>query len=318
MGEIIIVNEIPQHDLDYIKYLLEEQRFKDELKFTGSGAFGAVYRYKNYAIKVYEDEEDGEILHKLQGIDCYLKLFCYMPDEMMVTEFLDDYKDACDCFMTGMKLNPEEIKNKVEQIFHETYKRGISPRDLHAGNVMFNIKTKEFKIVDVGKFRQYVRVRGIISNKYEILEDTIKYDSDGYEFIRLQRTLGIDADWGSQLGTDSDEKGVIRGRGIGRVHFDIERGIIANGHAPIIQGARVPMPDIDVDGAMREIDAQLDKAMAKAAKQVAFSMDAMLIDEFNKIKAPKINSCRVIRNQHWALPVVKKQNKFLAPRKIKL
>lgn len=324
MGEMIIVNDIPQHDLDYIKYLLEEQRFKDELKFAGSGAFGSVYRYKNYAIKVYEDEEDGEILHKLQGIDCYLKLFCYMPDEMMVTEFLDDYKDACDYFMGGMKLDPEEIKEKIKQIFHETYKRGISPRDLHAGNIMFNIETKDFKIVDVGKFRKYVRVRGLINNDgYEFLEDTIKYGSDGYEFIRVQRSLGIDADWGSQLGTDSDEKNEIRHiparaiKGINRVHIDMERGIIANGHAPIIQGVRGPKHNINA--AMMEINKKVQMQMAKLAKEAARGIDAMLIDELNNyVKAPKINPCRVIKKEHWALPVVKKQRFKVDHRKIKL
>lgn len=317
MGEMIIVNEIPQHDLDYIKYLLEEQRFKTELKFIDEGAFGKVYRYKNYAIKVYEDEEDGEILHKLQGIDCYLKLFCYMPDEMMVTEFLEDYEDACDYFMGGMKLDPEEIKEKIKQIFHETYKRGISPRDLHAGNIMFNIETKDFKIVDVGKFRKYVRVRGLINNDgYEFLEDTIKYGSDGYEFIRIQRSLGVDADWGSQLGTDSDERAI---RGINRVHIDMERGIIANGHAPVKKGARGLMPDIDVDGAMKEIHKRVQLQMAKLAKEAARGIDAMLIDELNNyVKAPKINPCRVIKKEHWALPVVKKQRFKVDHRKIKL
>ena len=327
MGEMIVVNEIPQHDLDYIKYLLEEQRFKKELKFIDAGAFGQVYRYKNYAIKTYEDEEDGEILHKLQGLDCYLKLFCYMPDEMMVTEFLEDYKDACDYFMGGMKLDPEEIREKIKQIFHETYKRGFSPRDLHAGNIMFNIETKDFKIVDVGKFRKYVRVRGLINNDgYEFLEDTIKYGSDGYEFIKVQRALGIDADWGSQLGTDSDERNEkhqipIRAiRGINKIYFNIEpdinmdKGIIGMpGHAPKIQGVRGPMPDIDVD--IKEFQIQ----MAKVAKQAAKGIDAMLLDELNKaVKTPKINPCRLNLNQHWALPVVKKQNNFLAHKKIKL
>lgn len=324
MGEMIIVNEIPQHDLDYIKYLLEEQKFKTELKFIDEGAFGKVYRYKNYAIKVYEDEEDGEILHKLQGIDCYLKLFCYMPDEMMVTEFLEDYEDACDYFMGGMKLDPEEIREKIKQIFHETYKRGISPRDLHAGNIMFNIETKDFKIVDVGKFRKYVRVRGIVSSLYEVLEDTIKYGSDGYEFIRIQRSLGVDADWGSQLGTDSDEKEkcVIRGGGVNKIYFNIEpdvdmgRGIIA-GHAPKIQGVRGPKHNINA--AMMEINKKVQMQMAKLAKEAARGIDAMLIDELNNyVKAPKINPCRVIQNQHWALPVVKKRNNKVDHRKIKL
>lgn len=171
-----IVNLMPQEDIDYIIKLLEHRAFDTELIKIGEGTFGEVYKYKDYAIKVYQDELDGEILEKLQGNIMFLKLYMYIPDELMVTELLENYYPV--------EEHPHTLNYSLlyKIIYKYAFNKGFKPYDLHGDNILIN-KFMQIKVVDVGNFRKH---------KYDNITDYfINEPLYRDDFINFLYTLGF-------------------------------------------------------------------------------------------------------------------------------
>lgn len=157
-----IINPIPKEDLIYISYLLKENIISEDLKHIGSGASADVYKYKNYAIKLFDecddDNSDGIILEKLQDIKIFPKLYFY-NNEIMVTEYYH-HVPAYDYFERNV-----DISYTHEDIFRMCYNKGYMPYDIHDENVVITNKD-ELKFIDVGNFRSIK----VTSNFYKSLD----------------------------------------------------------------------------------------------------------------------------------------------------
>ena len=157
-----MVNPIPQDDLvqilSYIEQGHNELRNLGELEYLGGGQFGAVFGYKNYAIKInkgWQDTpfEDGQILKQLQHVKTIVKLYAIIDDVAIVTERVN-----------GMTVGDYVAVGHVEKFVNPTYTdvykdglkeivlSGFDPRDLHNANVLISRDTGLPIIVDVGYF----------------------------------------------------------------------------------------------------------------------------------------------------------------------
>jgi RIO-like serine/threonine protein kinase len=147
--DIKIVNYIPQEDINYILYIYETGLLPYELTKIGSGYSAEVFKYKNYAIKAYEDEGfyDGEILEKFQDNDLFPKLYFY-NDFFMVTEYLE-IVDAYSYFERNV-----DIQTNALEIYNYCYEKGYVPYDIHDSNVVVT-KDDKLKIIDVGSFKTF-------------------------------------------------------------------------------------------------------------------------------------------------------------------
>ncbi|AKQ08335.1 kinase [Bacillus phage PBC2] len=173
--EIEIVNEMEKEDLVHLTELVakEKEGFGiSRLPRLGSGAYGRVYEYKNYAIKYLrhgrsfkgESSNDVSVLKGLQHLDCVPTLYAVVGDNTIITSKVDGmtvekFKQEVDCNETDEDMN--FINPSFEQLFVEAMQKcflaGFEPRDLHSGNVMIERKTGKPIIVDMGRFQTVTR-----------------------------------------------------------------------------------------------------------------------------------------------------------------
>ena len=181
-----IISPIPLDDLQHILSKIEENREKIfpkpekheyhrmnqrrfqgylDLEFIGSGSFGLVYGYKEYAIKVNkrifpsESEiknqmNDKNVLRKLNHISCLPKLYAIIEDDIIIMERIRG-KTIEDYFWEGGYKNHPIDKNAIESIRNDIYEivaSGFTPYDVHENNVMVDYRTGTFKIIDTGYF----------------------------------------------------------------------------------------------------------------------------------------------------------------------
>lgn len=176
--DIKVVNPIPQEDINFIINVFESGLIPYELKQIGIGYSAQVFRYKNYAIKAYEDEGfyDGEILENFQDNDLFLKLYFY-SDEIMVTEYLDIIP-AYEYYERNVN-----IKVSASEIYNYCYDKGYVPYDIHDENVVVTSDDK-LKIIDVGSFRKFTdaELENVVTeallgtrNDYSELDNIIKH-----------------------------------------------------------------------------------------------------------------------------------------------
>jgi serine/threonine protein kinase len=144
--DITVVNPIPQNDIDEI--LSSYNKGFNGLKVIGQGYSAQVLKYKNYAIKAYEDEgfSDGEILENFQDNDLFPKLYFY-NEYFMVTEFLSIIP-AYQYFERNIG-----IEHDAEEIFKYCWQKGFKIQDIHDENVVVTLDDK-LKIIDVGMFKR--------------------------------------------------------------------------------------------------------------------------------------------------------------------
>jgi len=167
-GAKIYNDSIPQHDLEYLVSLMENgsESMDEDLKKLGSGQYGTVYGYKDYAIKysrrhVYghkEDEpEDAIILKELQEFDFIPRLYAtYGSDFMIVSrvrgmtvnEFVNDRMRG-----KNLYINPR-FNEAFKQALRQIALAGFDPNDMHSKNVMVDSKTGMPMLVDVGFFEK--------------------------------------------------------------------------------------------------------------------------------------------------------------------
>lgn len=183
-----IISPLPLDDLQHIVKKIEENRKKifpkpdrDEyarnnqrrwqdclsLEFIGSGTYGYVFGYKDYAIKVnkrvYPSEfeirnqtNDKNALKKLNHVSCLPKLYAIIEDDIIIMERIrgrtvEDYFWQC-----GYKNNPLDklAFESIRDDLYEIVSSGFTPYDVHDNNVMIDYTTGQLKIIDTGYFRE--------------------------------------------------------------------------------------------------------------------------------------------------------------------
>lgn len=161
LGTIIeVVNPIRK---DFLKevvnaYLMDD--FQNRFDILGSGSYGYVYGFDEYAIKfIYDISEmefacnDVEVLKSLSHLNFIPKLYAVIDDIVLIVERVFG-KTVMDYVV--MPNNPyninESILDEFESALFEIIKCGYTPYDLHRGNVMID-KNGRIKIVDVGFFK---------------------------------------------------------------------------------------------------------------------------------------------------------------------
>jgi serine/threonine protein kinase len=173
-NKIEIVNPIPLDDLYHMVSIINKGHRSEEfinLERLGSGAFGTVVAYKNYAIKYIRDEDkrctrdrggnkisdelsDATILKDLQHIPCIVKLYAVIDNIAIIVEKVDGMiaeKYSYNGWKQENFINidfAEAFENALKGILH----KGYYPKDLHAENVMIDRKTGMPVIIDVGLF----------------------------------------------------------------------------------------------------------------------------------------------------------------------
>ena len=145
--DIKVVNPIPQEDINFIINTFQFGLIPYEFKKIGHGFSAEVFRYKNYAIKVFEDEGfyDGEILENFQDNELFPKLYFYNED-IMVTEHLN-IVNAYQYFERNLQVP------SADEICKYCLDKGFLIGDIHDENVVVTLDEK-LKIIDVGAFKK--------------------------------------------------------------------------------------------------------------------------------------------------------------------
>lgn len=185
MEEVTIYNEIELNDLEVMVKAVKDYNNKlevghagefDSLKYLGSGAYGYVKGYKNYAIKVLSDTkgyydtrdnfiipklEDIHILKELQTVSAIPKLYASIGDNAVIMERIDGVT------LDELWKNVNYQGDSAEYLFHENFKQlladsikeildcGLQPNDLHSNNLMVCQQTGKPRIIDVGMYLPY-------------------------------------------------------------------------------------------------------------------------------------------------------------------
>lgn len=156
--QVEIIENMPMDDLYAIIDGLEED-FRHFEKI-GSGSFGYVYGYGDFAIKIFKEEgnelnRDIGVLKDIGHLDCIPTLYAVIDDSIIIMERIHGKTVRQYCY--GDDNNNEygiddNFIEKWENALLEVIKAGYSPDDLHESNVMIDSKTREPKLVDVGWF----------------------------------------------------------------------------------------------------------------------------------------------------------------------
>ncbi|AYP68193.1 kinase [Bacillus phage vB_BcoS-136] len=157
--KIEVIGNISQDDLDFIIEAYENDDFISKFDTIGSGTYGRVFGYKDYAMKRFKDKNnarnvDIEVLKDLQHLDCIPKIYATINDEVIIMERIHGVtvKDYCERDKTmGVEID-KTFLDLWDEALISVIKSGYSPDDLHESNVMIDIKTVTPKFVDVGYF----------------------------------------------------------------------------------------------------------------------------------------------------------------------
>lgn len=183
-----IISPIPLDDLQHIVKKIEENREKifpkpDKneyirnnqrryqgylpLEFIGSGTYGLVYGYKDYAIKVNKrvfpsefeirnQVNDKNALKKLNHVSCLPKLYAIIEDDIIIMERIRGRTVEDYFWEGGYKTNPIDNMafESIRDDLYEIVSSGFTPYDVHDKNVMIDYITGKLKIIDTGYFRE--------------------------------------------------------------------------------------------------------------------------------------------------------------------
>lgn len=167
--DLVIVNEMPQEDLNIIMSLHYSKTISEKLELIGTGEFGRVYAYKSlsgkeYAIKIEKEMHeknyggqtfDATILSKLQGIKYIPKLYAHIGEDFLIVDrvkgvTIEAYKDG----QTRGIYPREDFVFVFEKTIDNIFERSIRPSDLHLKNIMINDEGLPI-MVDFGHWEDY-------------------------------------------------------------------------------------------------------------------------------------------------------------------
>ena len=180
-NKVEVITPLPLSDLLFMIDFVNEggcySKKAKGLEALGSGAFGTVLGYKNYAIKYlrngsscyessnfFEEEDsvsDVYFLKRLQSVKAIPRLYAVIDDIAIVIERI--HGETVHDYMENPKrrfFEPEHnyISPNFNEEFEESLKDilhlGFYPHDLHSQNVMVCRNTGLPKIVDVGLFEK--------------------------------------------------------------------------------------------------------------------------------------------------------------------
>lgn len=209
-----MVTNMPIEDIYYLLDLIDSSQWGmanafETLEWIGSGSFGRVYGYKDYAIKylkdINDDNNDIDVLKALKHIEAIPTLYAVIDDRILIMErvYGMTVRDYCnygkdDNNKYGLDWG---FMNDFDNALLEVVKAGYSPHDMHESNVMIDSRTKKPRLVDVGFFKPHNEEY----DNYDI--HTIKNSDRGYSnadrwtgtalrnyFHDLQRKLKREAD----------------------------------------------------------------------------------------------------------------------------
>lgn len=187
--DIKIYDNSIEKDLNFIIDIVNSNKVEEVLEYIGSGAEADVYRYKNYAIKIFFDQNiinyDVEILSHLQNITCYPKLYAG-NNNIMISEFIEgktlnqlDSEDLSKCNDNCLNLLFSDIKT--------TLKNHILTEDLNKNNIILS-SNGLLKIIDVGYFE--------LKNKHtETLLEYFNYYEVNDKKLLIQRLFPYHTDY---------------------------------------------------------------------------------------------------------------------------
>lgn len=137
------------------------------LILLGSGTYGHVFRYKNYAIKIptpdgFEElEKESDILVKINQLykgddpSLILKVVAsgqYKEIQYLILEYLNGYTNLFDYICANMSKTVETgyIINQLRDGICGIHETEYAHYDMHPGNIMINPKTQKICIIDFG------------------------------------------------------------------------------------------------------------------------------------------------------------------------
>lgn len=158
-SDVKMYSEMPSEDFDYILHIINTARWGDienqeGFSYLGSGEFGYVYGYKNYAIKIFndmespynEDEKNLAILHHLPS---YPTL--YAGHKGFIIEELIKGRVFAGCEDEDLIIANKNCIDILLDDIKETLKLGVELSDTHEENLMIT-DDGFIKIIDVGFF----------------------------------------------------------------------------------------------------------------------------------------------------------------------
>jgi hypothetical protein len=156
-GRVTMHNYIPVEDIDYISHLYKTKTFKQELEELGSGHFGNVYAYKDYAIKVIHRpssrNRDIEVAKEICHLPFIPTMYADIDREVIIYERIEG--TTLSKYLANDRDNSLNLSEKTivqfEKQMYEIIRLGWSPDDLHGDNIMID-KEGNLIFVDLGYF----------------------------------------------------------------------------------------------------------------------------------------------------------------------
>lgn len=159
-NEVKIYSEIPSEDIDYIIEIINTARSGDienqeGFSYLGSGEYGSVYGYKNYAIKLFydiddKDNQDERNLAILHHLSSYPTL--YAGCQYFIVEEKINGKVLAGCEDDDLSIANNICVDTLVNDIYETLELGVDLSDTHNENLMIT-EDGFIKIIDVGFFR---------------------------------------------------------------------------------------------------------------------------------------------------------------------
>ncbi len=175
--EYKVINDMKENDAQYILSLLADNLFEKECDLIGMGENSLVWRYKDYAIKVYRDnsssKNDFEYLQKLQDIEFFPEVYMGVKDKLCVMEYIqgDTLKVRLEDFEWSLS---DDIVLDLDFVLNSVLEEGLVPYDVHEGNIMIDTNGR-MKVIDVGNFQELDEED---ENKYYDMCETIVENID--------------------------------------------------------------------------------------------------------------------------------------------
>lgn len=143
-----------QFSFEKFQNFIEKYNVRD-FSFIGSGEYSNVFKYENFAVKVYKMpghpfNNDENILSKVQELKTFPILYMGC-DYFVITEFIEG------TILMGCTNKDFDVCNKKTlDIFFDDFKKVISsdiePHDVHDGNIILS-NEGVLRIIDVGLFK---------------------------------------------------------------------------------------------------------------------------------------------------------------------
>ena len=180
METMKVVNLMSQEDISFIHDRVMNKNFSD-FEQIGYGCFARVYKYKQYAIKVYRKKgdvhnRDGEYLEMLQDNPVFPKLYFHVPDKYVVMELIKG--ETLNTHISNHTLTKNlNLMPWLNSLKEYCATKRIVPNDFHTMNIMLD-KEGILRIIDVG---HYIQNQTVDLMEKGQLKDIIEKNTAGLE-----------------------------------------------------------------------------------------------------------------------------------------